>query len=469
MSDPKTHIVLVTSYSGAFLKSLKDAFGSMARIEHVKTLDELLGVSLETCSIVVCYATGVIVPPSVLNQLHRPGYNFHPGSPQYPGRDPHHLAIYEGARRYGATAHILTRYVDSGPIVGVESFDVQDGCRPLQLLEEANRALFRLFCTLAPSIATGNPLRPLSEIAWGRRKSSARGFREACRLPTVISREQLERRFRAFDDGTYSFTTELHGHTFRLDPKALPRGPDERFAEFTESGYRKLLRAAAGAGYVFVPYGLTDAPEQKRIILHHNVIYSVHRAAALGVIEQQEGVRSTFFFDLHSRYYNLLEPQLAKLVARIRATGHEIGLLTDQTDALPGRGTGRIIGQIQIERQLISAVTDATPMWVSAGPRAYAIESIESDPAQPDLLGPAAAEDWIRVSDDRGSWAPKPIGGLLGEGHDRLVLLIDPVWWTPEPLSPSEKIERCIAGRAQSGFQLSGAEELGFGTIAKTP
>ena len=56
--------------------------------------------------------------------------------------------------------------------------------------------------------------------------------------------------------------------------------------------------------------------------------------------------------------------------------------------------------------------------------------------------------DYIYCSDSNGYWRFKPMQQVISEGHPRLHLLTHPEWWTPEPMSPSERIDRAIFGRA---------------------
>ena len=77
----------------------------------------------------IAFCTSVIVPAEVLDAVMAPAYNFHPGPPTYPGSHVASFAIYDGADMFGATAHEMAAKVDSGPIVGVEWFQVPDGLR----------------------------------------------------------------------------------------------------------------------------------------------------------------------------------------------------------------------------------------------------------------------------------------------------------------------------------------------------
>ena len=166
------------------------------------------------------FGTSAIVPPDIFQRF-RGAYNLHAASPEYPGRDPHHFAIYEGASRYGATFHIMTESVDGGPIVDVEWFDVARGCSPAELLRLANAAGIKLLRRWGPRLQTGElPCQADPPIPWTGKKRRRSDFLAMCRLPLTITREEFERRFRSFDGAGYrNLTVELHGQVFRIEKK----------------------------------------------------------------------------------------------------------------------------------------------------------------------------------------------------------------------------------------------------------
>src|SRR5215470_6679976 len=84
------------------------------------TRDELLAIAPDVlCNArLIAFTTGVVVPQTVFEALGHGAYNFHPGPPDYPGWAPAHFAMYDGAKTFGATAHVMERRVDSGAIVG---------------------------------------------------------------------------------------------------------------------------------------------------------------------------------------------------------------------------------------------------------------------------------------------------------------------------------------------------------------
>ena len=165
----------------------------------------------------IAFLTLVIVPRRILDQLGYGAYNFHPGPPNYPGFVPSHFATYDGATRFGATAHAMIAQVDAGPIVGVELFDIPPGTGVLALERLAFTELARLLWKLAkPLAAQAEPLQRLP-IRWCGKKSTRRMYEAMCDIPPDISSEELERRMRVFGDGHFGIhpTTTVNGRRFR--------------------------------------------------------------------------------------------------------------------------------------------------------------------------------------------------------------------------------------------------------------
>lgn len=203
-----------------FVDKLSDSISASApdrTIVPISALLELNAASADGAGLLISMGTSVIVPQAQLGRFSA-AYNFHSASPDYPGRDPCHFAIYDGVTRYGATAHVMTSRVDEGPIVGVEWFDVPQNTGPLELMEMANDAAMRLFCHLAPTILLSDRALPPIDVKWGGRKTSRADFLRMCRIPPDIGKDELLRRLRAFDVANRgNLYIDLHGLRFTLD------------------------------------------------------------------------------------------------------------------------------------------------------------------------------------------------------------------------------------------------------------
>jgi hypothetical protein len=164
----------------------------------------------------------------------------------------------------------------------------------------------------------------------------------------------MAHRYRAFDGSTYdNLTLELHGHLFRIDKRtSLPQRNAAEFADFTEEGFRSLIRQLKSSGYRFARY--RDLGDDRHVIWRHDVDFSMHRAVALGQIEAEEAAFATYFVNPRSVFYNLLEPEIMALVRRIAGLGHEIGLHFDAgAFAVTRWGEVDLVAAVNRERQLL--------------------------------------------------------------------------------------------------------------------
>ena len=228
----KTIILLTGVASQQFaLTELLKAHNPALSFRCAVTAEDLAAIEPEVLrgARLLAFTTSVIVPESILAALGHGAYNFHPGPPQYPGWAPAHFALYDGARMFGATAHVMAARVDSGPIVGVESFIVPDKISVRGLEQIAYVRLAHLFWRMSRELAREpSPLREL-DIAWCGIKSTRQMYRDMCELPTGISPAVLARRIRAFHDDfrTIPLTVSVHGTRFQLATTATlePEAP----------------------------------------------------------------------------------------------------------------------------------------------------------------------------------------------------------------------------------------------------
>jgi len=449
-----THtLILLTQAAGAKLERLKEIFAGHAAIHVVATREELEAMTIDDTTTLLSFGSGVIVPVAILKRLRRPAYNMHAASPDFPGRDPHHHAAYRGAKSYGATLHLMTERVDAGPIVAVETFPVAADVRPSELLDRANEAGFDIVRRLGPRLLDARPLPALEGIAWGDKKTSRADLIRMSRISPLVGEAEFERRYRAFDGGEHdNLVVELHGRVFRIDKRQpLSRNTGGEFQEFTEDGFHALIGALKTGGYRFVLYG--DSGSDRHVIWRHDVDFSMHRAARLAEIEAAEGIVATYFVNPRCMFYNLLEPEIAALVHRIRDLGHEIGLHFD-ADAYDVRQwtNETLLPALKRERAFVELLLDEPVRVVSW-----------HNPDQSNLLDFDAGEigglinsysarlrrDYVYCSDSNGYWRFEPMSRVIAAGHPSLHLLTHPAWWTPEPMSPSERIDRAIMGRAR--------------------
>lgn len=102
-----------------------------------------------------------------------------------------------------------------------------------------------------------------------------------------------------------------------------------RFDDFTLDNYRRLIRLAKEKGFQFILHKNEFVPERKDIIWRHDVEFEPDIALKMAIIENEEDVVASYFFQLHSPLYNLLNKHYSEVLNNVKALGHLVGLHFD--------------------------------------------------------------------------------------------------------------------------------------------
>lgn len=102
-----------------------------------------------------------------------------------------------------------------------------------------------------------------------------------------------------------------------------------KFDDFTYENYKRLIELAKSKGFEFILHKDEFVAERKDVIWRHDVEFEPDYALRMALIEHDEGVNATYFFQLHSPYYNVMEPHYRKVFHQIKDLGHCVGLHFD--------------------------------------------------------------------------------------------------------------------------------------------
>ncbi|MFQ5764145.1 MAG: formyltransferase family protein [Rhodospirillales bacterium] len=200
---PEEIVLLTGEVEGPHFRVILESCNPALRVVHAQTLDALEAVCLAPppksgLRRLISFATSVIVPKRVLDALGTPAYNFHPGPPTYPGSHAASFAVYDGAERFGATAHEMTEKVDSGPIVAVEWFEVPAGAKFMDLELLTYETLLKMFADLAPHLAGIDEPLPVLDVQWSGKRHTKAEFEAMKELEPDMDEAEIKRRYRAF-------------------------------------------------------------------------------------------------------------------------------------------------------------------------------------------------------------------------------------------------------------------------------
>ncbi len=71
---------------------------------------------------IFCFKSYYILKKNLLKRAKIAAINFHPGPPEYRGTGCVNYAIYENAKFYGCTAHLISEKIDKGKIIDVKKY-----------------------------------------------------------------------------------------------------------------------------------------------------------------------------------------------------------------------------------------------------------------------------------------------------------------------------------------------------------
>jgi hypothetical protein len=171
--------------------------------------------------ITICF--GRVVPGTMLVRCNAGAVNLHPAPPEYPGSGALHLALYDKAPNFGATAHMMRLPVDSGTILDVERFPIPADIGHRGLSDLALGAVVKLLQRVAPAL-TGPLPAPCGEV-WAGHPHRLADVMALAKLTPYMPSDEVQRRWRAFRDGPESaLHMDFQGLQLRYQPPERIKG-----------------------------------------------------------------------------------------------------------------------------------------------------------------------------------------------------------------------------------------------------
>ena len=212
--------------------------------------------------------------------------------------------------------------------------------------------------------------------------------------------------------------------------------------EFTYAAYRDLITLLKNEGYRFCGY-FDHEGRDKRVILRHDIDYSMERAFKLAQVEQEEGVRSTYFALLRTDFYNPASISAYKALHSIVDLGHNIGLHFDET--VYNYDHRSMEYYISKEARILSELLEVEINSFSLHrPNAVTLETELEIPGFVNSYSEEFFQNFKYVSDSRRRWR-EPVEEIIqSEAYRRLHILTHAFWYHQEERGLKETISDFI-------------------------
>jgi hypothetical protein len=227
--------------------------------------------------------------------------------------------------------------------------------------------------------------------------------------------------------------------------------PEKRyyFSDFTRENYKRLVKLAK-ENYKFCLY--PNIEENNRFILwRHDVDFSINAARKLAVIETEENVVATYFLHLHSEFYNVLEKETANHIRSIISYGHSLGVHFDPS-FYGTEDISELESKLVLEQRILEDIFECPINAFSfhnPTPSILCLKNWQYG-GMINTYADYFQEQVGYCSDSNGYWRHTRLEDILKDAkHERLQILTHPAWWTKNPMSPAERVKKCIYGRVK--------------------
>lgn len=141
-------------YSKNFLKFIKKNFSNVLILYSEDRFKKLFisKISNWNGNYIFSFRSKFILNNKIIKKANKYAINFHPGPPEYRGIGCINYAIINREKKYGVTAHIINNAIDSGRILKVKYFSIDQKNNLKKILDQTHRYLYSLSIQIVKDI-----------------------------------------------------------------------------------------------------------------------------------------------------------------------------------------------------------------------------------------------------------------------------------------------------------------------------
>lgn len=225
--------------------------------------------------------------------------------------------------------------------------------------------------------------------------------------------------------------------------------------KFTTDEYRSIVDALKAEGHEFVTFADTPRAE-KFVYMRHDIDFSLVEAVKMAEVEEQMGIRSTYFVLLTAPYYNPLSEEGTALLRQLAAHGHELGLHYDAS-VFEGMTVEACRQRVARLAQLLGDHTGEDIRCIAQ--HKPASSSIHLDfPEFINAYEDRFFKDIPYISDSRKMFRIDDVFEFI-KSTPKCQIALHPLWWTDAPTSRAQDLDR-IAAQSDAEMKRMLAGEL---------
>lgn len=237
-----------------------------------------------------------------------------------------------------------------------------------------------------------------------------------------------------------------------------------KFDDFTLANYERLVALAVEKGYNFISYTDEFIENRKDMLWRHDVEFEPDVALKMAEIEHKYSVKATYFFQMHSPFYNIFDKHYTDVFHKIYALGHDVGLHFD-SHFYGINDEAQLNKYIELDRTYFEAVMGVKIKTYSFHNTTPFTQSCLK-PMYGGLINVYSShfkEKYSYCGDSLGYWRFDRLEEVLNDDNiQHLQVLTHDANWTEEVLSPRKRVRKFVYDKAEKMYN-----EQVYGLIKK--
>lgn len=237
-----------------------------------------------------------------------------------------------------------------------------------------------------------------------------------------------------------------------------------KFDDFTLANYERLVALAVEKGYNFISYTDEFIENRRDMLWRHDVEFEPDVALKMAEIEHKYSVKATYFFQIHSPFYNIFDKHYTDVFHEIYALGHDVGLHFD-SHFYGINDEAQLNKYIELDRTYFEAVMGVKIKTYSFHNTTPFTQSCLK-PMYGGLINVYSShfkEKYSYCGDSLGYWRFDRLEEVLNDDNiQHLQVLTHDANWTEEVLSPRKRVRKFVYDKAEKMYN-----EQVYGLIKK--
>lgn len=237
-----------------------------------------------------------------------------------------------------------------------------------------------------------------------------------------------------------------------------------KFDDFTLANYERLVVLAVEKGYNFISYTDEFIENRKDMLWRHDVEFEPDVALKMAEIEHKYSVKATYFFQIHSPFYNIFDKHYTDVFHKIYALRHDVGLHFD-SHFYGINDEAQLNKYIELDRTYFEAVMGVKIKTYSFHNTTPFTQSCLK-PMYGGLINVYSShfkEKYSYCGDSLGYWRFDRLEEVLNDDNiQHLQVLTHDANWTEEVLSPRKRVRKFVYDKAEKMYN-----EQVYGLIKK--